>query len=87
MVARCARKFYKLDEMNAPQPKLKPLSPEAAARFEEAEYEFHVRVFGEEMARVNFLPLEERRAYVADMVDYAVSKGVKFEKPALGVTP
>jgi hypothetical protein len=24
-------------------------------------YDFHVRAFGEEMARVNFLPLAERR--------------------------
>jgi hypothetical protein len=50
-------------------------------------YEFHVRAFGEELARVNFLPVEERRRYVAEMVDHALSKGVKFEKPALGVTP
>jgi hypothetical protein len=51
------------------------------------EYDFHVRAFGEEMARVNFLPLAERRRYVGDMVDHAVRKGVKFDKPALGVTP
>lgn len=53
----------------------------------EIEYEFQVNAFGEEMARVNFLPLEERKKYVAEMVDHAVCKGVKFEKPALGVTP
>ena len=56
-------------------------------RCEQAIYDFHVRAFGEEMARVNFLPLAERRRYVADMVDHAVRKGVKFDKPALGVTP
>ncbi len=39
------------------------------------------------MARVNFLPPEERMEYIYDMIDYAVSKGVSFEKPALGVTP
>jgi hypothetical protein len=50
-------------------------------------YGFHVRAFGEEMARVNFLPLAKRRRYVADMVDHAARKGVKFDKPALGVTP
>ena len=27
--------------------------------------EFHRRAFGEEMARVNFLPLAERKAYLA----------------------
>ena len=53
----------------------------------QAIYDFHVRAFGEEMARVNFLPLAERRRYVAEMVDHAVRKGVKFDKPALGVTP
>jgi hypothetical protein len=31
---------------------------------------------------VNFLPLAERRRYVAEMVDHAVRKGVKFDKPA-----
>ncbi|HXP62167.1 MAG TPA: hypothetical protein VN829_16845 [Dongiaceae bacterium] len=51
------------------------------------EYDFHVRAFGEEMARVNFLPLAERRRYVAEMVDHALRKDVKFDKPALGVTP
>lgn len=27
--------------------------------------EFHKRAFGEEMARVNFLPVEERKKYLA----------------------
>lgn len=53
----------------------------------QVEYEFQVRAFGEEMARVNSLPLEQRRAYIHDMIDFARSKGVEFEKPALGVTP
>jgi hypothetical protein len=53
----------------------------------QAVYEFHVRAFGEELARVNFLPAAERRRYVGEMVDHALSKGVKFDKPALGVTP
>ena len=46
-------------------------------------YEFHIRAFGKEMARVNFLPLAERRRHVAEMVDHALRKGVKFDKPAL----
>ncbi len=87
MVAGCAPQFYQLNAMKKTFPRLKPLSPAALARFEEIEYEFHVRAFGEEMARVNFLPLNERKKYVAEMFDHAVSKGVKFEKPALGVTP
>ena len=36
---------------------------------------------------MNFLPLEARRRYIAETVDYAVRKGVKSDKPALGVTP
>ena len=62
------------------------LTPEVQARLREIEYDFHVRAFGEEMARVNFLPPEERMRYIHDMIDYAVSKGVKFDKPAMGVT-
>lgn len=60
---------------------------DARQEIRRAIYDFHVRAFGEEMARVNFLPLAQRRRYVADMVDHAIRKGVKFEKPALGVTP
>jgi len=49
-------------------------------------YDFHIRAFGKEMARVNFLPLAERRRHVAEMVDHALRKGVKFDKPALART-
>jgi hypothetical protein len=66
---------------------MKPWTPEALERFKQIQFKFHVRAFGEEMARVNFLPLEQRKKYVAEMVDHARKKGVKFEKPALGVTP
>ncbi|MCX6904958.1 MAG: hypothetical protein NTW03_16065 [Verrucomicrobia bacterium] len=63
------------------------LAPDILDHLHHVAYEFHVRAFGEEMARVNFLPLAERRRYVAEMVDHALHKGVKFDKPALGVTP
>lgn len=63
------------------------LTPEVAARLREIEYDFHVREFGEEMARVNFMPVEQRMRYLYDMIDHAVAKGVKFDRPALGVTP
>ena len=61
--------------------------PAVRKRIREAIYDFHVRAFGEEMARVNFLPPNERRRCVAEMADHALRKGVKLEKPALGVTP
>ncbi|MBI4606120.1 MAG: hypothetical protein HY721_29490 [Planctomycetes bacterium] len=63
------------------------LTPEVLKHIRRAAYEFHVRAFGEELARVNFLPLAARRRYVAEMVDHARRRGVKLERPALGVTP
>jgi hypothetical protein len=60
--------------------------PAIRKRIRKAIYEFHVRAFGEELARVNFLSLRKRRHYVARMVDHATKKGVRFQKPALGVT-
>ena len=60
------------------------LTPEVLARIREIEYDFHVRAFGEEMARVNFMPLEERKQYLYDMIDHAAAKGVNFDRPANG---
>ena len=48
--------------------------------------DFHVRAFGEEMARINFLPEKQRKAAVAEMIDYARSKGVDLGRPARGYT-
>ncbi|HUP77043.1 MAG TPA: hypothetical protein VM260_00690 [Pirellula sp.] len=62
------------------------LTPEVKEFLRDLDYNFQVRVFGEEMARVNFLPLEERRAYYRDLIDYARSTGVNYEKPAPGYT-
>jgi hypothetical protein len=62
-------------------------SPTMQRKLREAIYDFHVRAFGEEMARVNHLPLAARRRYIGQMVDHATRKGVKSDKPALGVTP
>jgi hypothetical protein len=68
-------------------PRRKEWPPAVRKRIRQAVYAFHVRAFGEELARVNSLPLAKRRQYVGEMVDHALKKGVKFEKPALGVTP
>jgi hypothetical protein len=62
-------------------------SPAWERKWDAAVYDFHVRAFGEEMARVNHLPLAARRRYIAEMVDHAEKKGVKSTKPALGFTP
>lgn len=41
------------------------LTSEQEKRLSEIEWNFHVRAFGEEMARVNFMTVEERKAYLA----------------------
>lgn len=63
-----------------------PLSPAAKRRWRKIERDFHVRAFGEEMARINFLPEKQRKKAVAEMIDHARSKGVDLGRPALGVT-
>ncbi|HZM04798.1 MAG TPA: hypothetical protein VFC44_17490 [Candidatus Saccharimonadales bacterium] len=65
----------------------KKYPPAMRRKLRKAIYDFHVRAFGEEMARVNHLPLAARRRYIGEMVDHATRKGVKSDKPALGVTP
>jgi len=62
-------------------------APAMQRKLRRAIYDFHVRAFGEEMARVNRLPLAARRRYIGEMVDHAIQKGVKSDKPAMGVTP
>ncbi len=47
---------------------------------------FHIRAFGEELARINFFPEKRRKAAVAEMIDHARAKGVKLGGPALGCT-
>lgn len=73
--------------MSEPSNKPDWWTPEIAEYLREVDCDYQVQEFDEEMARVNALPLEERRRYIAEMVDHARKKGVKFEKPALGVTP
>lgn len=67
--------------------KHRTMTPAEKRRLRKVEYDFHVRAFGEEMARINFLPEKERKAAVAEMIDHARKKGVKLGRPALGVTP
>lgn len=61
--------------------------PAVRRKLPRAAYDFHVRTFGEELARVNYQPLAKRRRYVGEMVDHLLRKGVKFKKPVPGVTP
>ena len=49
-----------------------PMSEEDRAWFREFERQFHVRTFGEELARVNLdMTIEERREYLAWMREAA----------------
>lgn len=68
-------------------PDLTPPPPAELRKLRKIEREFHVRAFGEELARINFLPEKKRKAAVAEMIDHARRKGVKLTRPALGVTP
>jgi hypothetical protein len=54
--------------------------PAVRRKLRQAIYDFHVRAFGEELARVNFQPLAKRRRYVGEMVNHALRKGVKCYK-------
>ena len=65
---------------------VKPMTPAQKRHWRKVEWDFHVRAFGEEMARINFLPEKKRKAAVAEMIDHARRKGVKLGRPALGVT-
>jgi hypothetical protein len=63
------------------------MNQRTSARLRKIERDFHVRAFGEELARINFLPEKRRKQAVAEMIDHARSKGVDLGRPALGVTP
>ena len=67
--------------MKAPTILLPRLSHEKLARVREIEREFHVRAFGEELARVNLdMTKEERHRYIDWMRETARKNGVKPEK-------
>ncbi len=58
-----------------------PLSKEKLARLREIERDFHVRAFGEELARVNLdLTKEERIRYIEWMRETARRHGVNPER-------
>jgi hypothetical protein len=57
------------------------VAPETLARVREIEREFHVRAFGEELARANLdMTKEERHRYIDWMRETARKHGVKPEK-------
>ena len=58
-----------------------PWPKEKLSRLRELEREFHVRAFGEELARVNLdMTLEERQRYIDWMRETARRHGVKPAK-------
>ena len=67
--------------MRTPTRLLPPLSREKLDRLREIERDFHVRAFGEELARVNLnMTKEERLRYLDWMRETARKHGVKTEK-------
>ena len=63
--------------MKAPLRLMPPWSKEKLAGLNEIERDFHVRAFGEELARVNLdLTIEERHAYLEWMRELARQNGV-----------
>jgi hypothetical protein len=59
------------------------LTREHVEQFREIERAYHVRAFGEELARVNLdLTKEERIRYLEWMRENARQHGMKVEKPA-----
>jgi hypothetical protein len=63
-----------------------PLTAAQRRRLRRILRDYHVRVFGEELARINFLPEKDRKRAVAEMIDYARSKGVRLVRSARGYT-
>ncbi len=61
-----------------------PISDERRAAIRAIRQDFIRRQFGDEIARVSRLSLDERFRYVGWMVDNARKHRVKFEKPARG---
>jgi hypothetical protein len=72
--------------MNNLNPKPAWLTPEVREHLRRIEYDYQSREFGEEMARINFLPPAERRREISAMMDHALRKGVAFDDLVLGVT-
>ena len=63
------------------------LSEQQLARLNEIERDFHVRAFGEELARVNLdLTIHERRRYLDWMRETARKHGVRIGRATLSET-
>jgi len=68
--------------MKTPSRLLPRWTPEQLARHRAIERDFHVRAFGEELARVNLdMTPDQRRRYLQWMRDTARRNGIRFERP------
>jgi len=69
--------------MKAPLRLMPPWSKEQLAHIREIQRDFHVRAFGEELARVNLdMTIEERHRYLDWMRELARQNGVPRERGA-----
>lgn len=62
------------------------MTEDERAAFQKIQYDYHVRAFGEEMARINFLPYQERRRLIGEMYDHARRNGYRSERATLDET-
>jgi hypothetical protein len=77
MVAKWPSVFYIFGTMKSPLRLMPRWSKEQLARIREIERDFHVRAFGEELARVNLdMTIEERHRYLEWMRELARKNGV-----------
>jgi hypothetical protein len=77
MVAKCPFPLYIFNGMRAPLRLMPRWSKEQLARIREIKRDFHVRAFGEEMARANLdMTKEERHRYLEWMREMARKNGV-----------
>jgi len=60
------------------------LSESQKKRMRKVMRDFHIRAFGEELARINFLPEKRRKQAVAEMIDHARAKGVNLSRTPRG---
>ena len=86
MVAKRAAILYAFGAMRPPMILMPRWSKEKLARIRQIERDFHVRAFGDELARVNLdLSKEERHRYLAWMRELARKNGVPPTRSAFSL--
>jgi hypothetical protein len=86
MVAKCSPACYLSGGMRAPLKLMPRWSNEKLARIRQIERDFHVRAFGEELARVNLdMTIQERIEYLDWMRETALKNGIPPTRSAFRI--